>query len=85
MRFGNHGQALRRRHERHSRLLLAWRPGSKAAEPIGAAPVRILSPLPPELRRSVTFDNDTEFARHYRLHAKGIRLTFATSSRRGRT
>ncbi len=28
------------------------------------------------LRRSVTFDNGTEFARRYRLHAKGIRTYF---------
>ena len=60
----------------YSRLLLAWRPGSKAAEPIGAEPVRILSPLPTELRRSVTFDNGTEFARRYRQHAKGIQTYF---------
>ena len=37
---------------------------------------RILSSLPPELRRSADFDNGTEFARHYRLHARGIRTYF---------
>ena len=76
MLFGNHGQALLLLHERHSRLLLAWRPPSKAAEPIGAALLRMLSPLPAELRRSVTFDHGTEFARHYRLHTRGIRTYF---------
>ena len=38
MLFGNHGQAP---------LLLAWRPQSKAAEPIAAAMVKMLPPLPP--------------------------------------
>ena len=45
---------------------------------------RILSPLPPELRRSVTFDNGTEFARHYQRHAGASGLTFVMSSHRGR-
>ena len=59
---------------------MARRPQSKAAEPIGAALLRMLSPLPPELRRSVTFDNGTEFARHYRRHAKGIQTYFCDVS-----
>lgn len=73
MLFGNRGQSLLLLHERHSRLLLAWRPASKAAAPIAAAMVRLLAPLPAEWRRSVAFDNGTEFARHRRLHALGIR------------
>ena len=76
MLFGNRGQALLLLHERHSRLLLARRLNSKAATPIAAAMARMLSPLPPELRRSVAFDNGTEFARHRRLHKLGIRTYF---------
>ncbi len=37
---------------------------------------RILSSLPPELCRSVTFDNGTEIARRYRRHTLGIRTYF---------
>ncbi len=36
----------------------------------------MLSPLPSELRRSVTFDNGTEFARRYQRHARSIRPQF---------
>ena len=61
MRFGNRGRSLRRRHERHARLLLAWRPGSKAVA---------------EWRHSVDFDNGTEFARQQHLYAAGIRAYF---------
>ena len=64
MRFGNRRQSLLRGHERHFRLLLAWRPSSKAAGPIARAMLRLRSPLPAEWRRSVAFDNGTEFARH---------------------
>ena len=76
MLFGNHGPVLLLLHERHSRLLLACRLPGKAAPPIAAAIARMLSPLPPELRRSVAFDNGTEFARHSRLHKLGIRTYF---------
>ena len=37
---------------------------------------QILAPLPPQWRRTVTFDNGTEFARDYRLHALGIQTFF---------
>ena len=38
--------------------------------------------LPLEMRRSVTFDNGTEFARHYELHAIGTEAFFCDSPRR---
>ena len=34
------------------------------------------APLPPEMRRSLTFDNGTEFARHYELNDTGIATFF---------
>ena len=36
----------------------------------------VLGPLPLEFRQTVTFDNGTEFARHYELHAWGIETFF---------
>ena len=48
------------------RLGMGRSPGSKAADPVAAAMVKMLSPLPAELRRSVAFDNGSEFARHQR-------------------
>ena len=37
---------------------------------------RVLGPLPPPWRQTVTFDNGTEFARHYDLHALNIETFF---------
>ena len=76
MLFGACGQAVLTMHERHSRLCIAVRPGGKAAEPITSVMSQVLAPLPPRWRRTVTFDNGTEFARHYRLHACGIQTFF---------
>ncbi len=76
MLFRAYGQAVLTMHERHSRLCIAVRPGGKAAGPIASVMFQVLAPLPPRWRRTVTFDNGTEFARHYRLHACGIETFF---------
>ena len=36
----------------------------------------LLAPLPPTWRQTITFDNGTEFARHYDLHALGLETFF---------
>ena len=76
MLFRTYGQAILTLHERHSRLLLAARPPGKAARPIAHAIATLLAPLPPTWRQTVTFDNGTEFARHYDLHALGLETFF---------
>ena len=76
MLFRTYGQAVLTLHERHSRLLLAARPPGKAAEPIAAALHDLFAALPPDCSQTVTFDNGTEFARHYRLHDLGIQTFF---------
>ena len=76
MLFGVHKQALLILHERASRLSLVLRPESKGAGPVAQAMVAALGMLPLEMRRSVTFDNGTEFARHYELHALGTETFF---------
>ena len=76
MLFRTYGQVVLTLHERHSRLLIARRAPSKAADPIAQAMASILAPLPPQWRQSVTFDNGTEFARHHQLHALGIQTFF---------
>ena len=43
---------------------------------IASAMARVLAPLPPEWRQTVTFDNGTEFARHHQLHDLGIETFF---------
>ena len=49
---------------------------TKAARPIAQTLANILVQMPPHWRRSVTFDNGTEFAHHYRLHALGMETFF---------
>ena len=68
MLFGRSGEVVLALHERLSRLVLMARVPSKAAGPIAETIARVLGPLPPAFRQTVTFDNGTEFARHHELH-----------------
>ena len=76
MLFSKYGQAVLTIHERQSRLLLANRPPSKAARGVARHLVRLFTSLPPELRKTVTFDNGSEFARHRALHRLAIQTFF---------
>jgi IS30 family transposase len=76
MLFAKYGQAVLTLHERYSRLILAVRPPSKAAMPIAQRLVDVFASLPPTLRRTITFDNGTEFARHALLHDLGLATFF---------
>lgn len=76
MLFSTYSQAILTLHERRSRLLIAVRSPSKAAKPIAQAMTDILAPLPPQWRQTVTFDNGTEFAFHYKLHSLNIQTFF---------
>ena len=76
MQFGRSGAVALVLHERHSRLMMAVRLPSKEAGPVVKAMARLLGPLPPEFRQTVTFDNGTEFVRHHELHALGIETFF---------
>ena len=76
MLFGRSGPVALVLHERASRLTLALRLASKNSTGVAAALTRLLERLPPELRPTVTFDNGTEFARHYQLHDLGVETFF---------
>ena len=76
MLFGNKGQALLVMTERRSRLLAMARLPGKAAQPVAQAMARILGSFPPHWRRSVAFDNGTEFAQHYQLHQLDVETFF---------
>ena len=76
MLFRRHSQAVLALHERHTRLLIAVRLPGKGADHIACAMTQVLSAFPPAMRRSVTFDNGTEFARRHRLHDLGVRTFF---------
>ena len=66
MLFRRYGQALLFTHERTSRLLFASHPPNKQAAPVARHLLRQFHSLPASLRQSITFDNGTEFAQHYR-------------------
>jgi len=76
MLFKARSQTILTLHERHSRLLLAVRLQGKRAEPVAKAMTEILAPLPRLWRQTVTLDNGTEFARHYKLNELNIETFF---------
>ena len=56
--------------ERKSRYAVLWRNPSRSSAGVMAGIDRQLAPLPPVLRRTVTFDRGTEFAAYPSLHRK---------------
>jgi transposase, IS30 family len=70
MLFSRAGQAILIVHERHSRLTFAMRQETLQADPVAQALVTMLQPVPPSLRRSITFDNGTEFYRHAHIESQ---------------
>lgn len=77
MLFKDYRQAILVAHERKSRIILLARQPSRAAEPTEQQLRAWLKSLPKKLRRTITFDNGTEFAQHYRLTDQiGIRTFF---------
>jgi len=67
MLFSTPGQAILIAHERRSRITIALRQSSLKADPVADTLVGMLEAMPAELRRSITFDNGTEFNRHQRI------------------
>jgi IS30 family transposase len=77
MLFSTYGQAVLAVHERTSRLTALVQQPSKAAAPTAETLCRLLAPLPPALRRTLTFDNGTEFAFHYTVRDRlGVQTFF---------
>jgi transposase, IS30 family len=76
MLFAKYGQAVLVTHERRSRLLVVNRQPNKAADPVARKLMKLFRFLPKSLRRTITFDNGTEFAYHYRLHNLSTRTFF---------
>jgi transposase, IS30 family len=77
MLFASYGQSLLVAHERASRLTLVVRTPNRKAQVTANALASLLAPLPQSLRSTITFDNGTEFAQHYRLHHQlGVQTFF---------
>jgi IS30 family transposase len=76
MLFARYGQAILTVHERTSRVVFARRPPNKAANRIGRQLLRLFARVPAPLRKTLTIDNGTEFARHRLLHQLGLQTFF---------
>ncbi len=77
MLFATYGQAILVAQERKSRVLLLAKQPSKAAQPTVEQLLAWLQPLDGKLRQTITFDNGTEFAQHYKLTRQlGVRTFF---------
>jgi IS30 family transposase len=67
MLFASYGQSLLVAHERSSRITLLARTPNRKAAVTAQALGQMLMPMPQAMRTTITFDNGTEFAQHYRL------------------
>ncbi len=77
MLFSKYGQAVLVAHERHSRLLMLSRQPSKHAQPTIDRLKQMLMAFPPSWRKTMTFDNGTEFAFHHQLNTSiGVQTFF---------
>jgi transposase, IS30 family len=67
MLFAKYGQGLLVTHERQSRYTILDHPPDRKAERTARRLTKLLAQIPPALRKTLTIDNGTEFALHYRL------------------
>ena len=67
MLFARYGQGLLVAHERQSRFTILDHPPDRKAKRTARRLATLLKPIPPSLRQTLTIDNGTEFALHYRL------------------
>jgi len=68
MLFSKYGQNLLVLHERQTRFTLLDHPANRKAGVTAAAITRALDQIPKAMRKTISFDNGTEFAEHYRLN-----------------
>lgn len=67
MLFSKYGQQALVLHERTSRATALVKSPNRLAEPTAQRLIDMLKPLPGRSRRSLTIDNGTEFACHYKI------------------
>jgi len=68
MLFARYGQGVLVLHERQTRFNIAQQPVDRKAVRTASTIARRLGRLPKAMRKTVSFDNGTEFAEHHRLH-----------------
>lgn len=79
MQFSAYGQNVLALLERSSRWLIGHMPLNKTAPLIADTIEAIMAALPLPLRKTITFDNGTEFAHHARLHAINLNTFFCNT------
>ena len=67
MMFAKYGQGIIVMHERLTRVIRMLSLTNKSAPHINDKIMQILRPMPRHMRRSITFDNGSEFAHHYKV------------------
>ena len=83
MLFAKYGQAVWSLMKGVS-LAVVCRQPNKAAKPVATKLTELFRSLPKSLRRTITFDNGTEFSYHHRLHKLSMRTFSATPMRHGK-
>src|SRR6185295_9399983 len=68
MLFARYGQGLLVLHERQTRFSIVQQPVDRKAVLTAQTIARQLGKLPQAMRKTISFDNGTEFAEHHRLH-----------------
>jgi IS30 family transposase len=68
MLFARYGQGLLVLHERQTRFNMVQQPVDRKAVLTALTIARQLGKLPQAMRKTISFDNGTEFAEHHRLH-----------------
>ena len=68
MLFARYGQGLLVLHERQTRFSIVQQPVDRKAVLTARTIARQLGELPRTMRKTISFDNGTEFAEHHRLH-----------------
>ena len=77
MLFARYGQGLLVLHERQTRFSIVLHPLDRKAVLTARTIARQLGKLPQAIRKTISFDNGTEFAEHHRLHnALGVQTFF---------
>jgi IS30 family transposase len=76
MLFSRLRQSILVLHERTSRFTAIIRTKNRRAQPTADTIAQFFNLIPRNLRRSLTFDNGTEFAEHHRLHQTSSLQTF---------
>jgi len=77
MLFSKYGQNLLVLHERQTRFTIVDHPADRKAVLTAKIITRKLAGIPKAMRKTISFDNGTEFAEHHRLHeALGVQTFF---------